>query len=98
MSLQKGLYMNQNLNMICKDPMFQLNLAIWMTQPQPFENYYVNPIFYKSGLNLYSIEPLLALPLDIRLKVNEKITYQDRVRPDLILELKKKKRILLIRM
>jgi len=92
MRLQKGLDMNLNLNEICKDPLFQLNLAIWITQPQPSTYFYIYPLFYKSGLNIYSIGPLLTLPPDIRHKVSDKIICQDSARPDLVLELKDKKR------
>jgi hypothetical protein len=77
--------MNPNINELCKDPLFQLNLAIWLAQPQPPSEFYVYPLFYESQLNIYSIGPLLALPPDIRLTVTEKINCQDAVRPDLIL-------------
>jgi len=78
--------MNPNINELCKDHLFQLNLAIWLAQPQPLSEFYVYPIFYESQLNIYSIGPLLTLPLDIiRLVVKENINCQDAVRPDLIL-------------
>jgi len=81
--------MNPNLEEICKDPLFQLNLALWISQPHPSPHIY--PLFYKSGLNIYSIGPSLALPPDIRLEVSGKINCQDSGRPDLVLELKSKK-------
>ena len=96
MSLQKELDMNLNLNVICKDPLFQLNLAIWMTQSQPSTYFYIYPLFYESGLNIYSIGPLVALPPDIRLVVSDKIACQESARPDLVLELKEKKRLCIL--
>jgi len=87
--------MNLNINELCKDPLFQLNLAIWLAQPQSSE-FYVYPLFYKSQLNIYSIGPLLALPPDIRLAVTEKINCQDAVRPDLIFEALGKKKLCIL--
>lgn len=84
--------MNPNINELCKDPLFQLNLAIWLTQPQPSEFFCVYPIFYESGLKIYSIGPLLALPADIRLTVSGKVDCRDGVRPDLVLETKELKK------
>lgn len=86
-----------NLNEICKDPLFQLNLAIWMTQSQPSTHFYIYPLFYDSGLSIYSISPLLALPPDIRLAVCDRIACQESAKPDLVLELKKEKKILCVR-
>lgn len=91
MSLQKELNMSLNLDEICKDPLFQLNLSIWMTQSQPPTNFSIYPLFYKSGINIYSIAPLLALPPDARIAVLDKIACQESARPDLVLELKEKR-------
>lgn len=85
--------MNQNTK-LCNDPLFQLNLAIWLAQPQPSEHSYVYPLFSKSELSIYSIGPLLALPPDIRLTVSE--DYQDKARPDLILEKERKKKFCIL--
>ncbi len=78
--------MNPSIDELCKDALFQLNLAIWLTQPQAREHSYVYPLFYESGLNIYSIGPLLALPPDIRISIGDKLDCQDGARPDLILE------------
>lgn len=86
-----------NLEDICKDPLFQINLVIWMAQPQSSPNYYVNPLFYKSGLTIYSIEPLLTLPPDIRKIVsNKKIEVKESVRPDLILKVTDQKKFCIL--
>ena len=87
--------MNLNINELCKDPLFQLNLAIWLAQSQPPE-FCVYPLFYESKLNIYSIGPLLALPPSIRLDVANKINCQDAVRPDLIFEALGKKKLCIL--
>lgn len=84
--------MNLNINELCKDPLFQLNLSIWITQPQPPKYFYVYPLFYESGLSIYSIGPLLTLLPDIRLAVAGKIDCQDGTRPDLVLQTKESKK------
>lgn len=73
-----------NINKLCDDPLFQLNLAIWLAQPQPSTYFYVFPLFHDAKLSIYSIGPLLALPPDIRLVVSS--DYQEGARPDLILK------------
>ena len=71
--------MNQNVNELCKDPLFQLNLAIWLAQALS-EPSHIYPLVYKSELSIYSIGSLLALLADIRLTVSGKIDCQDEVR------------------
>jgi len=73
---------------LCNDPLFQLNLAIWLAQPQPEHGFSVYPLFHKSNISLFSLGPSLALPPDIRGKVLGKLDCQDTVRPDLIFEKK----------
>ncbi|MDI6734905.1 MAG: hypothetical protein QME42_01705 [bacterium] len=89
--------MNPDINELCKDPLFQLNLAIWLAQSQPSQFFYIYPLFYESGLNIYSIGPLLALPPDVRrLVATENINCQDVVRPDLIVEAQGKKKLCIL--
>ena len=89
--------MNQNVNELCKDPLFQLNLAIWLAQAQALsEPSHIYPLFYKSELSIYSIGSLLALLPDIRLTVSGKIDCQDGVRPDLVLKTKGTKKFCLL--
>jgi len=81
--------MNQKIDEICQDPLFQLNLMLWLDQQQPHQDYYIYPLFNISGLNIYSIGPLLSLPPDIILHISDKIDIQKRARPDLILKVQK---------
>lgn len=89
--------MNPNINDICNDPLFQLNFAIWLTQPQPPQNFYINPILYQAGLNIYSIAPFFVLPPDIRLAISENnLDCQDGARPDLVLEQKNQRKFCIL--
>jgi hypothetical protein len=62
---------------------------LWLAQQQPQQYYYIYPLFNISGLNIYSIGPLLSLPPDIILNISDKIDIQERARPDLILKVQK---------
>jgi hypothetical protein len=76
--------MAQRVETLCGDPLFQLNLAIWLSQSKP--DFAAKPIFYESGFSIYSIGPRLVIPPDIRLKINEsKTEYQDSAVPDMVL-------------
>jgi len=77
--------MTQRIEQLCGDPLFQLNLSIWLAQPIPM-SFSIRPIFYESGFNIYSVGLLLALPPDIRLDIEKyTIDCQDGAKPDLIL-------------
>ncbi len=81
--------MTYKINELCRDPLFQLNLAIWLAQEQPIELFCVNPLFYKSGLTIYSIPNKLTIPLDIQVNIaKSNLDCQEVAKPDLILETK----------
>jgi hypothetical protein len=85
--------MNQNIDRLCGDSLFQLNLSIWLAQPKP-KDFAIRPIFHEIGFSIYSIGLLIALPPDIRLIVdNSNFEYQDAARPDLILATADRKRL-----
>ncbi|MDI6869269.1 MAG: hypothetical protein QMD88_06780 [Coprothermobacterota bacterium] len=88
--------MSLNIDELCKDPLFQINLAIWLAQPQPLEDYYVYPLFYKSGLNVYSISPKLSLPPEMVLETSGKVDCQGAAKPDLVLEAENKKKLCIL--
>ena len=88
--------MSLNIDELCKNPLFQINLAIWLAQPQPVEDYYVYPLFYKSGLNVYSISPKLSLPPEMILETSGKVDCQGAAKPDLILEAENKKKLCIL--
>lgn len=77
---------------LLRDPLFQLNAVLWLTQPLPGISDTI-PLFYRSGFTVYAIAPLLALPPDLRLAAqNEELRIKERIRPDVVLaqELEKK--------
>ena len=45
---------------LLKDPVFQLNLLLWMAKEQPSECYRVRPLFYQSGFEIVYIEQPFA--------------------------------------
>jgi len=77
--------MIQKVEQLCGDPLFQLNLAIWLAQPIP-RSFSIRPIFYESGFSIYSVGLLLALPPGLRLDIKKHaLDCQDGAKPDLIL-------------
>jgi len=62
---------------LLKDPVFQLNLLLWMAMEQPDKDYRVRPLFYRWGFRLMYIEqpfsfppPLAAAIKDSELKIH----------------------------
>jgi hypothetical protein len=47
---------------LLKDPVFQLNLLIWMTKDQPKESYRVRPLFHIHGFEIIYIEMPFPFP------------------------------------
>jgi hypothetical protein len=77
--------MTSTVNELLKDPLFQLNVLLWLAQPLPGKGE-ITPLFYTKGFTVYAIAPLLAPAPDLRLVAREAgISMQDRVRPDVVL-------------
>jgi hypothetical protein len=88
--------MKAKIEELCSDPLFQLNLSIWLAQPTP-RDFSIRPILYQSGFKIFSIGPLLALPPDIRLiTIESKIDCQGSAKPELILESENGSKLLMI--
>jgi len=88
--------MKQKIEELCRDPLFQLNLAIWLAQPK-IGDISVRPILYQSGFRILSIGPLLTLPPDIRLITRQsEICCQDIAKPEVILEADNRKKLLIV--
>jgi len=47
---------------LVRDPVFQLNLLIWMAKEQPLKGYRVRPLFFENGFRLVYIEQPFAFP------------------------------------
>jgi hypothetical protein len=68
-----------------KDPLFQLNAVLWLTQPLP-DGGEIIPLLYARGFTVYAIAPLLGPPPDLRLAAQQaQISMQDMIRPDVVL-------------
>lgn len=81
---------------ICNDPLFQLNLAIWLAQPMP-DSSFINPILYRSGFKIYLIGPVLSLPPDIRLTTGDLAgKLQASAKPEIIFESENKQKLLIM--
>jgi len=73
---------------LLKDPLFQLNVLLWLAQPLPDGNE-ITPLFYAKGFMVYAVALLVGPPPDLRLMAQEaRISMQDRVRPDVVLALR----------
>ena len=53
------------------DPVFQLNLLVWMAKDQPAEGFRVRPVFSKYGFQLHYIEQPFPFPTELRGAIEE---------------------------
>jgi hypothetical protein len=73
---------------ICRDPLFQLNLLLWLSLPSASKKP-LRPILNEVGFSVYSIDPLLTLVPEQRILIKEKnVKCQDSARPDVVLRKK----------
>lgn len=67
------------------NPLYQVNLVIWMVQPSM--HLPIKPILYQAGYRLHDIEPELPLPLDLASTLADQgIAVSDPVSPDVVLD------------
>lgn len=77
--------MNIRPSELIADPLYQVNLIIWMLQPSTGTP--VNCILHAAGYKLRDIEPPLPLPLELANKLQEDgIRFANPVSPDLLVE------------
>jgi len=70
---------------LVSDPVFQVNAVLWLTQPLGDRSQIV-PLLHDNGFAVHAIAPLLALPPDVRLRVEEAgVSAQEGFRPDVVL-------------
>ncbi|MCH8047862.1 MAG: hypothetical protein IID44_29560 [Planctomycetes bacterium] len=50
------------LHSLIRDPVFQLNLLLWMAKEQPKNEYVVKPVFFESGFQLFYIQHPFPFP------------------------------------
>jgi len=77
--------MNPKPTDLVQDPLFQLNVLLWLAQPLP-EKSDIRPVLHQQGFSVYAIAPALPVPLDLRLAAQRaNIAVQESVRPDVVL-------------
>jgi hypothetical protein len=65
------------------DPLYQINLVLWMLQPSTGRP--INPILHKAGFRLKFVERQLPLPLELADSLNSRgIGVADPVTPDIL--------------
>jgi hypothetical protein len=77
---------------LATDPLFQLNLVLWLTQPLPEDNVVV-PLLYQCGFSVYAIAPALPVPPDVQLAAQgATVRIQTSGRPDVVLTHEKERK------
>ncbi len=71
-------------NQLIKDPLYHVNLVLWMLQPAAGAG--VEPLLQKAGFSLFQIEPELTFPIDLTASLQKNgIAHSQPVNPDLLL-------------
>ena len=70
---------------LIRDPIFQLNVLLWLAQPLPSGDA-ITPLLHSRGFDVYALALRLSLPPDLLLVMrNGGFEVQVGVRPDIIL-------------
>ncbi len=78
--------MNHIRTELLRDPLFQLNIILWLTQPMPPQGS-ITPLLHQKDFSVYAIAPALSVPPGIALAVQgSSLQTQQRVRPDVVLK------------
>jgi len=77
------------------DPLFQINMLLWLTQPLPDDAqareagvapFEIKSLLHTQGYVVYAIAPMLTIPGDVRLAaLGARLAIRDGVRPDAVL-------------
>jgi len=71
---------------LLRDPVFQLNLLLWMAKEQPKDGYRVRPFFHEHGFGIIYIEMPFPFPEETTRAIEElELDISTRPEPDLIL-------------
>jgi hypothetical protein len=89
--------MSEGYNELLRDPLFQLNVLLWLSQNLP-AGYPIDPLFHTQGFEVYAIAPLLPLPPALQLLCQRQGMAVNNIgtRPDVILRNSTTKRYALI--
>ncbi len=86
--------MKKTANELIANPLYQVNLVLWMVQPST--QLPIKPVLYQAGYRLYNIEPELPLPLDLASSLTDKnLEVSDPVGPDVVLDTPKQEYLLI---
>jgi len=70
---------------LVRDPLFQLNAVLWLTQPLP-QGAEIRPLLHESGFGVWAIAPALAPPPDLQLRAKDRgVALQASTRPDVVI-------------
>ncbi|MCX7049770.1 MAG: hypothetical protein NTX50_30345 [Candidatus Sumerlaeota bacterium] len=73
-------------NDLLKDPVFHLNLLLWMAKEQPSKNYRVRPLFYQAGFEIVYIEQPFAFTVQTAAAVQKsELSISLEPEPEMIL-------------
>ncbi|MBN8458577.1 MAG: hypothetical protein J0M04_12135 [Verrucomicrobia bacterium] len=65
-----------------RDPVFQLNLLVWMSKEQPEEAYCVRPVFHAAGFEWMAIEQPFRFPVETAKRIEQINETEDfRIHP-----------------
>jgi len=71
---------------LIRDPVFQLNLLLWMTKEQPSGDYRVRPLFFELGFKIIYIEQPFRFPEETSRKaIGSGLVISEAPEPELIL-------------
>lgn len=71
---------------LIRDPVFQLNLLLWMAKEQPKDNWRVRPLFWECGFGILYIEQPFRFPIETSRAIQDcGLAVSAAPEPDLIL-------------
>jgi len=74
-----------NVHDLIRDPLFQLNVLIWMAKEQPSSGYVVRPLFFQNGFRLvYIQQPFPFPPESIRAIQSSDLDVSKQPEPELL--------------
>jgi hypothetical protein len=75
-----------NVHDLIRDPLFQLNVLIWMAKEQPGAGYIVKPLFFQNGFHLvYIQQPFPFPPESIRAIQSSDLDVSEQPEPEVLL-------------
>jgi len=75
-----------NVHDLIRDPLFQLNVLVWMAKEQPSTGYVVRPLFFQNGFRLVYIQHPFPFPRESILAIQSSgLDVSERPEPELLL-------------